>query len=199
MHTPTRTPPCRRPHLAATALLSLLGALPAFALAAPPIKTGLWEITTDSQQINGKPMPDMSAQLAEQMKRMPPEMRAQMEAQMKARGVQMMPGAGGGMVVRTCITQDMLDQNRWQKTEGQCQNTDMKQSGSTWNWKFSCTQPPSEGEGSTTFQGSEAYTSDMRVSTQHNGQKQTMTMKHRAKWVGASCGDLKAVGSVPKR
>ena len=57
--------------------MMLAGALLTSAHAAdtPPIKPGLWQVTADSQQLNGKPLPDMSAQLAEQMKRMPPEMR----------------------------------------------------------------------------------------------------------------------------
>lgn len=199
MRTPSRTL-AGSPRIPAKALAMLLGTLPLTALAAPPIKAGLWEITTDSQQLNGKPLPDMSAQMNEQMKRMPPEMRAQMEAQMKARGVQMTPGAGGaGMAVRTCITQEMLNQNRWQKNEGHCQNTAMKQSGSTWTWKFTCTEPPGEGEGNTTFTSSEAYTSDLRMTTQRKGQPQTMTMKHRAKWVSADCAGLPPAGGAPQR
>ena len=47
----------------------------------PPIKPGLWEMTSDSQQLNGKPVPDQSAQMAAQLKNMPPEMRKQIEAQ----------------------------------------------------------------------------------------------------------------------
>jgi len=164
---------------------------------APPIKPGVWEITTDSQTLNGQPLPDMSGQMAEQMKKLPPEMRQQMEAQMKARGVQMAP-SGGRMGVRMCLTREMLDQNHWQKMDGQCQNTAMSHSGATWSWKFKCTQPPSEGEGTTTFQGTDAYTSDMRMTTQRNGQPQTMTMKHKAKWLGADCGDLKPMGSATK-
>lgn len=172
----------------------LIAAAPAVALAvdAPPMKPGLWEVTPDSQTINGKPLPDMSAKLAEQMKRMPPEMRAQMDAQMKARGIQMAPG-GNGMAVRMCITKDMLNQNRWQKMDGRCQNTALKQSGATWSWKFTCTEPASEGEGSTTFQGSEAYTSDMEMRSTRNGQAQTVAMKHHAKWLGADCGGLKPI------
>lgn len=188
--------PARPPALAFRKLLgtSLLVLAPAAVLAVdmPPMKPGLWEVTPDSQKVNGKPLPDMSAQLAEQMKRMPPEMRAQMESQMKARGIQMAPG-GNGMAVRMCITRDMLSQNRWQKMDGHCQNSALKQSGMTWSWKFTCTEPPSEGEGSTTFQSGEAYTSDMQMRTTRNGQAQTMTMKHRAKWLGADCGGLKPI------
>lgn len=193
--------PARPPALSFRKLLgsSLLILAPAAVLAVdmPPMKPGLWEVTPESQKLNGKPLPDMSAQLAEQMKRMPPEMRTQMEAQMKAKGIQMAPG-GNGMAVRMCITRDMLSQNRWQKMDGHCQNTALKQSGMTWSWKFTCTEPPSEGEGSTTFQSGEAYTSDMQMRTTRNGQAQTMTMKHRAKWLGADCGGLKPIEPTSK-
>jgi hypothetical protein len=161
----------------------------------PPIKPGLWEITTDSQTVNGKALPDMSSKMAEQMQKLPPEMRAKMEAQMKARGVQMAP-AGGQMGVRMCITKDMLDKNQWQKTDGHCENTGLSHSGAKWAWKFKCTQPPSEGEGSTTFQGPDAYVSDIHISSQRNGQPVTMDMKHHAKWLGADCGDLKPLSSA---
>ncbi|MBI5925282.1 MAG: DUF3617 domain-containing protein [Aquabacterium sp.] len=188
---PTRAPALTFRHLLSSALLIVLPAS-AMAVDMPPMKPGLWEVTPDSQKVNGKPLPDMSAQLAEQMKRMPPEMRAQMESQMKARGIQMAPG-GTGMAVRMCITRDMLSQNRWQKMDGHCQNTAMKQSGMTWSWKFTCTEPPSEGEGSTTFQSGEAYTSDLQMRSTRNGQAQTMSMKHRGKWLSADCGGLKPI------
>ena len=156
----------------------------------PPMKPGLWEVTPDSQMVNGQPIPDMSAKLAEQMKHMPPDMRAQMEAQMKARGIQLAPDSKG-LNMRMCITKEMLAQNRWQKVEGHCQNAAPKITGATWRWKFTCSEPPSDGEGSTTFQGSEAYTGDMQMHTTRNGQVQTVAMKHHAKWLGADCGALK--------
>ncbi|HEX5355264.1 MAG TPA: DUF3617 domain-containing protein [Aquabacterium sp.] len=188
---PARAPALTVRHLLGSALLIVLPAS-AMAVDMPPMKPGLWEVSPESQLLNGKPVPDMSAKMAEQMKRMPPEMRAQVEAQMKAHGVQMAPG-GNGMAMRMCITKDMLSQNRWQKMDGRCQNTALKQTGSTWSWKFTCTDPASEGEGSTTFQGGDAYTSDMQVRTTRNGQAQTMSMKHRGKWLGADCGGLKPI------
>lgn len=156
----------------------------------PPIKPGLWEIKTESRTLNGQPMPDMGAMMAERMQKMPPEARAKMEAQMKAHGMQMTPQAGG-LAVRMCLTQDLLDRNMWQRQDGRCQNTALSQSGSTWNWKFVCTEPPSEGEGSTTFNGSDSYTAKMKVTSQHKGQPQTVTMVHQAKRLGADCGDVK--------
>lgn len=196
MHTPLRPAPAFLACSSTAAALLLACALSATAHAAdpaPPIKPGLWEITTTSQQIDGQAMPDIGAQMAEQLKAMPPAMRQQIEAQMKSKGLQMAPGQRGGTAVRTCVSKASLDQNRWQATQGDCRNQITERSGKTWKWKVNCTQPPSQGEGSTTFISPEAYTNDMRMTMSGQGQPQTMTMKHQAKWLSADCGGLKPV------
>lgn len=177
---------------AALALTALLAAPLAQAADAPPIKPGLWEMSTDSQQLNGKPVPDQSAQLAAQLKSMPPEMRQQIEAQMKAQGIQInTSAAGGGIAARMCLTKAMLDQNRWQQAEGDCTTQVSSRSGNTWKWTMRCTQPPAQGEGITTFSNPEYYTGDVRMTTQDNGKPQVMSMKHRARWISADCGGIK--------
>lgn len=187
-----RPSPFRLPRVALMALSSLCVLPLSTAHAeAPPIKPGLWEITTENQLLDGKPMPDVSAQMAEQLKKMPPEMRKQMEAHMKSQGVQLAPG--GRAAVRLCLTREMLDQDRWQNAQGQCQNTGTSRSGKAWSWKFKCTQPPGEGEGTTTFQGPDAYTSEMKMHTQRQGQAHEMTLRHRGRWIGADCGDVKPI------
>lgn len=196
MNTPLRPAPALlacSSTAAALLLASFLSATAHAAEPAPPIKPGLWEITTTSQQIDGQAMPDIGAQMAEQLKAMPPAMRQQIEAQMKSKGVQMAPGQRGGTAVRTCVSKESLDQNRWQATQGDCKSQITERSGKTWKWKVSCTQPPSQGEGSTTFISPEAYTNDMRMTMSGQGQPQTMTMKHQARWVSADCGGLKPV------
>lgn len=183
--------------LGTTGALLLVLSAGVHAAEAPPIKPGLWELTTDSQTMDGKPMPNMTAQMAERMKQMPPELRQQMDAQMKAQGIQMAPD-GKAMAIRMCITRDMLDKNHWQHMEGRCQNTSLNRTGATWAWRFKCSHPPGEGEGTTTFQGTEAYVSDMKSTSQINGQTHTMTMKHHAKWLGADCGGLKPLEAPAK-
>lgn len=184
------------PRTARHATLALTGLL-AMGLAQaadtpPPIKPGLWEMTSESQQLNGKPVPDQSAQMAAQLKNMPPEMRKQIEAQMKAQGIQINPaGTGGGMAARMCLTKDMLAQNRWQQSEGDCKSQVTSRSGSTWKWTLACTKPPAQGEGSTTFANPENYSGEVRMTTQEGGKPQVMTMKHRARWISADCGGLK--------
>lgn len=179
-----------RPATAAAVLLGLMSGL-AYADTPPPIKTGLWEITTVSQQMNGQALPDMASQMAAQLKNMPPQMRQQIEAQMKAQGVEMSAGKSGGTAVRTCITQASLDQNRWQAAQGDCKSQITDRSGNTWKWKVSCTKPAGQGEGTTTFESPQAYTNQMRMTMSEQGRPQTMTMTHRAKWLSADCGGLK--------
>lgn len=157
----------------------------------PPIKPGLWEMVTESQQINGRAMPDHSAQMLEQMKSMPPAMRKQIEAQMKAQGIQMVPNQGAGTAVRMCLTAEMLRQNQWQRGSDRCENQVVSRSGNTWRWKMACPQPAAQAEGTTTFHSSESYSGEMRSTTDVDGTSQTMVMKHRARRISADCGDIK--------
>jgi hypothetical protein len=189
----TRPCPARIRALSATALLfGLTGA----ALAeAPPIKPGLWEVHGEGQTLNGKPLPDMSSQMREHLKAMPPEARKQMEAQLKARGVQLAPDGSQG--IRMCLTQEMLNQQHWQQTERRCQNTAFTHSGKVWRWQVKCTQPPSEGEGETTIESPERYVTHMRMTMQRDGRSQTMEMTHRGQWLGANCGDVQPMPLKP--
>jgi hypothetical protein len=188
------TAPLRR-LLIALACLSSVGLARA---ETPPMKAGLWEVTRGNQTLNGQAMPDPSAQMAAQLKNMPPQMRKQMEAQMKAHGVQMNTGSSG-TGVRMCITPEMLANNQWQKAENGCSTASMSHTGSTWSWKVKCTQPPGEGEGTTSFSGNEAYTTKMHMTMVQEGQKQVMDMTMSGKWISADCGGLKPVGAAVKK
>lgn len=186
------------PHGHTLILAMLAAALSSQATAAdapPPIKPGLWEMVTDTQQFNGQATPDYTAQMAQAMKDMPPQMRKQMEAQMKAHGVQMAPGTAGSMAMRMCLTPEMLSQNRWQKSDENCKSEMVSRSGNTWKWKITC--PQGKGEGATTFTSNEAYSTQMRMTMLQDGRPQSMTMKHHAKWLGANCGSLKPVSPPP--
>jgi hypothetical protein len=151
------------------ALFTTLLALAAQAQAAtPPMRPGLWEVQSVSREMNGKAMPDPSAMMAANMDKMPPEMRAQ----------------------------DMISGNRWQQQhEGRCQNSGASQSGNTWTVSFTCQDPEAQGEVRTTFNGAESYSSDMTITSQRKGKPTQMHMRHQAKWLGASCGELKPMNA----
>lgn len=164
----------------------------------PPMKAGLWEFTQGERKLDGQPMPDVSSQMAEQLKNMPPAIRQKIEAQMKANGVQM-GGAGGNTAYRMCISADMLSKNMWQKNDGNCTSESMSHSGNTWRWKVKCTEPQGEGEGSSTFSGSDSFTTKMHMTMLQEGKKQTMDMSSSAKWLSTDCGGIKPLGMPAKK
>ncbi len=171
--------------LALTITVATVIASPAQAASKPPMKAGLWEVKSLSRELNGKPLPDVSAMMAERMAQMPPEMRAKMAAQMKQHGVAM---GGGG--VKVCISQEMIDTQRWHQPEGKCQNSAVTQSGNTWTLSFSCQNPEAKGEVRTTFQGGDTYTSEVDMTMNRGGKDSTMRMRNEAHWLGADCGSV---------
>ena len=168
------------------------------AVGAQSIKPGLWEM---QHKMGGHPQMDQAmAQMQQQMAAMSPAQRKQMEAMLGQQGVTMpAPGAGGGMALKVCITPEMAARNDMPKqTEGDCTTTVTSRSGNTMKMKFVCTQPPSSGEGTYTFSGDTAYTMQMRMTSQHQGKPQNVTMDGQGKWLSADCGTVKPM-APPKR
>lgn len=156
----------------------------------PPIKPGLWQISSD-RQVDGQKAPD----LGEHMKKMSPEMRKRMEANMKQHGVDMSGGAGN---MKMCMTRESLDQGRWQGEEGNCKTDFTSRTASSWKWRSSCSQPPSQTEGEASFAGPEAYTVKSSTTMTMQGQTRVTKMVMSGKWLGADCGDLKPIAPPPK-
>lgn len=174
----------------ATALLSS-ALLFAATTHAQSIKPGLWEM---NQKVGGSAQMDQSmAQMQQQMASMPPAQRKQMEDMLAKQGTSMpTPGAGGGMVMKVCITPEMAArQDMPMQNEGDCTNTVTSRSASALKMNFVCKNPPSTGEGTYTFSGDTAYTMKMVMNTTHKGKPQTVTMDGQGKWVAAACGAVK--------
>lgn len=171
--------------LLAAAVLALASA----AAPAQTLKPGLWEI---SNKAGGNPQMDQAmAQMQQQLAAMPPEQRKQMEAVMAQRGVRLgAPGAGGGMTAQVCMTREMVERNDVPTRSG-CTNTRHERSGNTMKVAFTCSNPPSSGEGEFTFVSPEAYRSHMTVRTQQQGRTETVTMDATGKWLKADCGSVK--------
>ncbi len=154
-------------------------------------KPGLWEVT---QKMGGNPQMDQAmAQMQQQMASMSPQQRKMMQDMLAKQGMAMpAPAAGGGMTTKLCITPEMAArQDMPMQTEGQCTTKVLSRSASEVRMGFTCTNPPSSGEGTYTFQGDTAYTVKMRVKTTHQGQPQDMTLDGQGKWLAASCGAVK--------
>jgi hypothetical protein len=156
--------------------------------AAQALKPGLWEVTN---KMGGNAQMDQAmAEMQKQLAAMPPEQRRQMESMMQQRGMQM-PGAGpgGATSMKLCMTREMADRSEVPMQQG-CAITKMQRSGSTMNIAFTCSSPPSSGEGQFTTMGPEAYASKMTVRTAVQGRTETISMDGTGKWLGADCGSV---------
>ncbi|APW46093.1 DUF3617 domain-containing protein [Rhodoferax antarcticus] len=156
-------------------------------------KPGLWEITN---KMGGNAQMDSAmAQAQKQMAAMPPDQRKMMQEMMGKQGISMPTvGAGGGVVMKICITPEMAARNEMpNQQEGDCTATITSRTGNSMKAKFVCTDPPTTGEGTYTFSGDTAYTADMKMSTTQNGKPETMTMKGSGKWLSSNCGSVKPI------
>lgn len=164
---------------------------------AQTLKPGLWEVTHKTSGVHSQPDQQM-AQMQKQMAAMPPGQRKQMEEMMGKQGLQMGGGAPGAMSMKMCMTKEMAERSEIPAQQGDCKTTQQSRSGNTLKVAFTCTNPPSSGEGQYTFTGAEAYTMKMAVTTTVQGKPQKMNMEGSGKWLGADCGNVKPV-APPKK
>ena len=181
-------------------------ALPLFAaavfscdVAAQTMKPGLWEMTHDMKSGSGE-MDKARAQTQREMAKMPPEQRKMMEEMMAKHGAKM--GAGGpgsGMSIKTCMTKEMVERNEVPAHQGDCKTTKQQRTGNTLKVAYTCTNPPSSGEGEYTFASSEAFRMKMTMHTTVQGKRETMNMEGSGKWLSADCGNVKPIQPPAKK
>ncbi len=168
---------------------------------AQTIKPGLWEIATQIAGGSGE-MASAMAQAQKQLESMPPEQRKMMQDMMAKQGVQMGASSGGGMTVKICMTQEMVDRNEVSARQGahqnDCTHTSSPRVGNTMNFSFVCATPPSSGEGQVTFTSSEAYSMKMTTASTVRGKPEKMEMQNTGRWLGTDCGTVKPL-AMPKR
>lgn len=184
------------PSFAAIAMLTVVSA----AASAQTMKPGLWEITQKMQFGSGG-MNDKMAEMQKQMANMSPEQKKMMDDMMAKQGMSMpqVSNAGaGGMSIKTCMTKEMIDKNEMPAGQGDCTSTASPRIGNTQKISFTCTKPPSSGEGQMTFNGPDSYAMKLTVNTSVRGKPEKMDMEGSGKWLGAECGDVKPI-RVPKK
>ncbi|MFO1264564.1 MAG: DUF3617 domain-containing protein [Rhodoferax sp.] len=183
-------------HYARIALTSLALVACSAGVSAQSIKPGLWEIT--SQMQGSKEMNDAMAEARKAIESMPPEQRKMMQDMMARQGVQMSPSGGSGMAIKICMTQEMIDRNEVASHKGDCTHTNSARSGNTMKFSFVCTQPPSSGEGTVTYNSPESYAVKMQTTSTVRGQAEKMEMQSSGRWLGGDCGNIKPI-SIPKK
>ena len=164
---------------------------------AQSIKPGLWNITTQMQGAPGSKTANAMGEIQKQLESMPPEQRKMMQDMMAKQGVQMGAGGGGGISLKVCMTQEMVDRNEFGGQQGDCTHTSSPRMGNTQKYSFSCTKPPSSGEGQVTFNGREGYSMQMSVTSSIKGKPEKMDMQGSGKWLGSDCGAIKPL-AMPK-
>jgi hypothetical protein len=161
---------------------------------AQDLKPGLWEVSNKMQSASGemeKATADMQAQMAD----MPAEQRKMMEGMMAKQGVKMGPGGPGEMIMKVCMTKEMVERNEIPAQQGSCKTTSHSRAGNTMKMSFTCTDPASSGDGVYTIVSPDTYTSQLVVHTMANGKNETMNMNASGKWLAADCGSVRPMRS----
>ena len=169
--------------------------LPTLALAAdrPPLKLGLWEITTESQGGPALPPGAMPQLSPEQLAKLPPEARARIEAMAAGRA------GGGNHTFKQCLTAKSLDhafQNDDERAR-KCTRTIVSQTSSGVEVRFECPNLGPGGAGNThgtlkwTMLNPETTQGSLEMTLDIGRGPMTHTTGINGKWVSSDCGDVK--------
>lgn len=167
-----------------------------FCVSAQTMKPGLWEIN-NKMQAGGSRGQDM-AKAQRSMENMPPEQRRMMEEIMAKQGVSVGRDGPGSIGAKVCVTREMAERNEIPSQREGCKQTVSPRSGNTMKISFTCTNPPSSGEGQITFVSPEAYSMNMTMTTVAEGQPQKVNMDATGRWLSADCGAIKPRG-MPRK
>ena len=159
-------------------LLFLLAA--GLAEAAPTLRPGLWEITT---QTTTAPVEK------------PPALSAAQRKQMAANGVRTPGPAGSGKAVtmKHCVTAEQAGKGAAPKAEAgareRCQHKDVKTTDDSVSWKIECSgEYRATGTGRITYSGAESYKGETSLSVQDARGNATATRQTlSARWLKDAC------------
>jgi len=156
---------------------------------AQTMKPGLWDVNTKMQ--GAGQTGQETAQVQQQMANLTPEQRKMIEAMMAKSGMSVGMNGPGTVDVKVCLTKAMAQRYQIPMQSHGCQQTVSPRSGNTMKITFTCTNPPSSGEGQITLVSPEAYTITMTVTSAANGEPQKFNMDAAGQWMSADCGEIK--------
>ena len=178
------------------ALLAATMLLAAGSAQAQTQTAGLGEHTFKLTSQGGE-MEKAQAEMQAQLAAMPPAQRAQVEAMMKGRGVTL---GAQGTAVKFCLGKEQAAKLAEPHMVGDCKQANVKRSGNTMSYTFTCTTPQAvSGEGQVTYLSDKAYSGKSNMTTQVSGQPQRVGMDMAGTWLGADCGELKPLGALPAK
>ncbi|SFT96669.1 DUF3617 domain-containing protein [Pseudomonas marincola] len=166
-----------------TLILGLVCLLPTLASAAP-ILPGLWEVSTDKMEVDGKAMPGME-EMFKKVKQMPDEQRKVMEDMMKRQGVRL-----GEKGIQVCMSEEQVNANHLPllDTNSGCSQNITERTDKVWKFEYLC--PNTRGEGETHFASKKAFTTKVKTHFQTENGEKDGSIESSARWVGADCDTL---------
>lgn len=140
------------------------------------VKGGLWETTSTTERSGMPPIPP------EQLAKMPPEARARILAM----------SAPATQTKQSCLTAEdvaSFGMNR----EKTCNMTVITSTGRKQEFKFDCDSQGSKNSGTMKIEAPDSthVNSELRISIEGRGRVMTTKVNTSAKWLGASCGNVK--------
>lgn len=144
-------------------------------------KTGLWEVTTVSEQSGSIPIP------AETLAKLTPEQRARIEAQFKARSTPQTE------TKQSCITsEDIAKGLGWDNPDKACHQTMVRSSSTAQEFTWDCSGK-GKNAGSMKIEAldSEHVKGYMQVSVGEDGREMNVKATITGKWLSNSCGNVK--------
>ena len=175
--------------LSSALLLALLGSTSG--VMAHALKPGLWELNNTVSSNSGA-VNQLLSQAPGLIASLPADQRSKIESLMARQGVTL--GAGGAVSTKICMTQAMVDRNELPAQTGNCQSNPAPRTGNTLQFSFTCSKPKASGQGVITILSPESYTVKTTVNSQIEGQATIVNTDGMARFVAASCGDVRAFG-----
>ncbi|CAD5376636.1 conserved exported hypothetical protein [Pseudomonas sp. OF001] len=171
-----------KPLLRLAAVVSLLGGLAS--AQAQEVLPGLWELSSDSMQVNGQQLPPVQ-ELLGQLEGLPAEQRQMLEEAMAGKGIQ-----AGGQGLRVCLSEAQVKAQELplQDAQSGCTQEITERSERLWKFRFRC--PDAEGEGETRFVSEREFVTRIDSRFSAAGQAGNSRMQTHARWLGADCGEL---------
>lgn len=165
---------------AALTMLSISGAN----AAESSMRPGLWEVTTTSDLLKLVPQ-------------IPADQMAKLSSLAKQYGLEMPHVQDGAAVSKTCITQAMADRNDfpdlYQQQSG-CSSKNATRTGNNYRMDFACTNAKLSGTGTaqSVFTSRESFAGRTSFSGVVQGAQINEQADINGRWVGATCGAVKA-------
>ena len=160
---------------------------------AQKLTPGLWEHQVTMKTGSGQ-MEAALAQMQAQLAAMPPEKRKQIEEAMGRQGVAAgLPAAGQPMTMKVCLTPEQAARDEVPHQQGQCKQTSSSRSGNTVKFTIECGGTrKATGSGEFTMVSPKEHRGLLNMTTTRKQREETMTVQTQARWLAASCGEIKS-------